>query len=128
MSNLRTRHLVPSAFRGVAGVLGVTTYCALVLELPDNAGVIGFTVSDKFTVVDAHCVSQDAGAGASTIQVRAGVGANIHRNFMIKRAHRLAKKGRRVPRHVGIWNAGGYRATTGWSPRRSHHSYGWRSR
>ncbi len=38
----------------------------------------------------------------------AGVGSNLHRSFMIKRAQRRAAQGRPVPKHVGIWVAGGY--------------------
>lgn len=40
-----------------------------------------------------------------------GVGSNLHRRFMIKQAQRRASQGLPVRRHVGIWNAGGFRST-----------------
>lgn len=66
-----------------------------------------------------------------------GVGANLHRSFMIRRAQRRAARGLPTTRHTGIWLSGGYESTVGRrrSPSRAHsyHSYrthtyryGWR--
>lgn len=54
-----------------------------------------------------------------------GVGANLHRSFMIRRAQRRAAHGLPTRRHAGIWLWGGYPQSTHYSYRQ--HSY-WSSR
>lgn len=59
-----------------------------------------------FVFASGLVVDQAAEAGKP-----GGVGSNLHRRFMIKQAQQRARQGRPVRRHVGIWNAGGFRST-----------------
>ncbi len=72
--------------------------------------VCGMTMGVSLSSAEA------GGSGSRYRSVPGGVGANLHRSFMIKRAYRKAAKGQRVRRHVGIWQFGGF-------PKRSYRSY-----